>query len=106
MKPAVLAALLLTACATAPKPAGTPGLVAVLTDPPGATVSFVDGTTCQTPCEVTVPVPMTIVVGKAGYKAVRADLAPTDGPSVSFALDPVGRSEPVEVFDLDEEPGT
>lgn len=106
MKRAALAALLLAACATAPKPAEPTGLVAVLTEPPGATITFVDGSTCQTPCEVTVPMPMAIVIGKAGYKAVREDLAPTDGPRVTYTLDPVGRSEPVEVFDLDEEPGS
>ena len=85
-------------------PGATAGKVAVLTDPPGATLTFVDGSTCQTPCEVTVPVPMTVLVARAGYKAVRADLAPGDGPRVTYALEPVGRSEPVEVFELDEGP--
>ena len=105
MRRALIASLALAACATAPKPEPS-GKVAVLTEPPGATITFVDGSTCQTPCEVTVPMPMAIVVGKAGYKAVREDLAPTDGPRVTYTLDPVGRSEPVEVFDLDEEPGS
>ena len=105
MRRALLAALLLAACATAPKPEPT-GKVAVLTDPPDATITFGDGSTCQTPCEVTVPMTMAIVIGKAGYKAVRADIAPTDGPRVTYTLDPVGRSAPVEVFELDEEPGS
>ena len=95
----------LAACATAPNPApGVPGKVAILTDPPGATITFVDGSTCQTPCEVTVPMEMVIIVGKAGYKAIRADLAPTDGPERTYTLQPVGRSEPVDVFEIDEGP--
>ena len=49
--------------------------------------------------------PMAIIVGKAGFKAVRADLAPGD-EDVTFTLEPVGRSAPVEVFELDEEPGS
>ena len=104
MRRALLAALLLAACATAPKPEPT-GKVAVLTDPPDATITFGDGSTCQTPCEVTVPVPMAIVVGKAGYKAVRADLAPTDGPRVTYVLEPVGRSAPAQLLELGEDLG-
>lgn len=100
----LVAALLVTACATTP-PAQPTGKIAVLTDPPDATITFVDGSTCQTPCEVTVPVEMAIIVAKAGYKAVREDLAPTDGPTVRYTLEPVGRSAPVDVFELDEEPG-
>ena len=105
MTRAALATLLLGACAAAPKPETETGRVAVLTDPPGATITFVDGSTCQTPCAVTVPMTMAIVIGKAGYKAVREDLSPGDGPSVSYALEPVGRSAPVEVFELDD-PGS
>ena len=100
----LLSSGLLAACATTPEPQPT-GLVAVITDPPGATISFVDGSTCQTPCEVTVPVPMAIVVGKAGYKAVRADLAPTDGPRVTYVLEPVGRSAPAQLLELGEDLG-
>ena len=106
MKRAVLLALLLAACATTPEPAAGPAKVVVVTDPPGATITFVDASTCQTPCEVTVPQEMAIIVAKAGYKAVRGDLSPGDGPSVSYTLEPVGRSAPVEVFELDEDPGS
>ena len=106
MKRTALAALLLTACATTPQPETPTGKVAVLTDPPDATITFVDGSTCQTPCEVTVPIEMAIIVAKAGYKAVRADLSPEDGPSVTYTLAPVGRSAPVEVFELEDEPGS
>ena len=96
----------LAACATTPPPQAGPAKVTVQTDPPGATITFVDATTCTTPCEVTVPTEMAIIVGKAGYKAVREDLGPGDGPGVTYTLQPVGRSAPVEVFELDEEPGS
>lgn len=95
----------LSACVTTPTPEAT-GKVLVATDPADATITFVDGSTCQTPCEVTVPVPMAIVVAKAGFKAVREDLTPTDGPTMRYTLEPVGRSRRIDVFDLDEEPGS
>lgn len=63
--------LVATACATGPSAPKTPDYkyIMVETDPPGAILTFPDGTTCETPCPVNVTEEMTMEVAKAGYKA-------------------------------------
>ena len=102
--PALLLAYSLLACATE-EPLPPQGRVTLVTQPDDATVSFPDGTTCQTPCQVVLDAEQEVTIGKAGYAAVRERLPVTASGEMVFELDLLGATEPVETIDLDAEPG-
>jgi hypothetical protein len=99
MRAALALPFLLAACLQPPTARST-GSVLLVTDPPGATVTFRDGTSCETPCRVAVPGLVSMTVARAGYEAIRTELTPQSPPEIRFALTPVGRTGTVEEVEL------
>ena len=97
---ALIAAFALAGCITPPAPRAASGQIMVQSQPSGATLTFLDGTTCETPCSVLVQEPLDLTVAKAGFKPVRTRLMPNDRGPLSVTLEPVGRRAPMEVFEL------
>jgi len=69
----MIAGLAVSSCATSspatPQKKTYPYLL-VETIPSGATLSFPEGTTCETPCPVNVTYQMRMTIAKAGYKPI------------------------------------
>ncbi|MEM9422534.1 MAG: hypothetical protein AAF986_08525 [Pseudomonadota bacterium] len=98
MRVAVLgAAASLASCATSSK---DPVFVTMSTDPRGATVSFGDGTSCTTPCQIGVKTTLEALVARAGYAPKTVYLDRKSSRKVHVTLLPVGRSEAVEEIQL------
>ncbi|MEM6650428.1 MAG: hypothetical protein AAF603_09285 [Pseudomonadota bacterium] len=74
--------------------------VLVKSDPDGATISFLDGTECQTPCRVGIDGPLQMTVARAGYAAERYQLTKRSKSPLTVQLDPVARTVPVEEVSL------
>ncbi|MGV6819548.1 MAG: hypothetical protein ACWA5T_03515 [Parvularcula sp.] len=77
-----------------------PVYVLVTSDPADATVSFTDGTSCETPCRLGIVDPVEMTVARIGYepKILRVDRQ-TPTP-LKLTLTPVGRSTAVEEVEL------
>lgn len=91
---------LLAACTMPPAPQGNAGTVIVETTPPGALLTFRDGTTCRTPCQVAVPGPLSVTVARAGYEAMQTRLTANSPARMTLDLAPVGRTIGVEEGEL------
>ena len=76
--------------------------ILVKTDPDGASITFPDGSSCETPCRVGVVVPLEATIGRAGYKAVKTTLTRTSPSPYTVRLEAVGRSQSVEEVALPE----
>lgn len=77
-------------------PPKTPVYILVKTEPENATVTFLDGTTCETPCRVGVTVPLEMTIARTGYAAVQRTITRTSPSPMLVRLKPVGRSDDVE----------
>lgn len=88
-----LLCLLSTGCITPPTPSD---ILMVNSSPMGASVSFPDGTKCETPCPVIVSENMQMTIAKAGYKAVRKNLAPGINGTMMIPLELVAPTTNVE----------
>lgn len=74
--------------------------ILVKTAPTGATITFLDGTVCESPCRVGVVDPLQMTVARAGYEAQTRTLHRTSPSPLLLTLVPVGRSQAVEEFSL------
>lgn len=66
----------------------------IYTVPTGATLIYPDGT-CTTPCRIDYGERIEVTLGKAGYRKKTLEV-PVGASDVTFELEPVGRSTPVE----------
>ncbi|GAB4522956.1 MAG: hypothetical protein Kow00133_10760 [Amphiplicatus sp.] len=83
------AALSAGACAT------TPGVVEIVSEPPGALVTVEGYGECQTPCTIGLDGPRDVTVAKAGFLPKRFAVAPGAG-RVKVALDLAAPTEKVD----------
>lgn len=79
---------------------GDPAYVLVKSAPTGATVSFPDGTVCETPCRVGVVDPLQMTVARIGYAPQTRTLTKATPTPLLITLEPVGRSTPIEEVSL------
>lgn len=73
-----------------------PIYVLVKSDPEGATVSFPDGTICETPCRVGVIEPLEMTVARAGYAPFTRTIDRVTPSPLIIRLEAVGRSGVIE----------
>ncbi|MEZ5892203.1 MAG: PEGA domain-containing protein [Parvularculaceae bacterium] len=94
----VLAAFALSGCMTIGGGASTRNII---TEPPGALVTFENGATCETPCTVKLDKPQKIRVAKAGFVSTSVVISPGGG-AVKVPLELAAASEGVDTEALPE----
>ena len=74
--------------------------VLVQTKPDGATVTFADGSACETPCRVGVIESVDMTIGRTGYKAEKLTLDRATPSPLIIALEPVVTNTELEEVTL------
>ena len=74
--------------------------VVVQSNPEGATLTFADGDTCQTPCRVGVIKRVEVTVGRTGYKSGGVVLDRNTRSTVTLKLEPVLDDTELEAVEL------
>lgn len=74
--------------------------VLIKSDPDGATITFQDGTECETPCRVGVAGPLEMTVARAGYAPQQRYIDRNTPSPLMVRLDAVGRTTPIEEVTL------
>ena len=97
----LLPVCLLTACQSVPPGASLPDYMLVLTDPPGATLTFEDGVSCETPCRVKISAPLKMKIARVGYRAKTVTLVANTSGEVLYPLE---HSAPVKDVEAEELP--
>lgn len=77
-----------------------PVYILVKTDPEGATISFRDGTVCESPCRVGVVEPLEMSVARAGYTALNRTITRATPSPLTLKMEPVIQTQEVEEFTL------
>ncbi|WOI54661.1 hypothetical protein [Parvularcula sp. LCG005] len=78
-----------------------PVYVLVKTEPAGATVSFPDGTVCESPCRVGVNEDLPMTIARTGYHRVEMVLTKSSPSPLLIAMDPVLRDLSGDFEELD-----
>lgn len=99
----LIAALALSGCVAPGSLMSGPGdatYLLVKTNPTAATITFTDGTTCETPCRVGVVDPVEMTVARIGHDPVVRRIDQQTRSPLTITLKPVGRSVGVEEIEL------
>ena len=86
----ILALLTLTACITPGQDTAATSdapYMVVKSIPQGATITFADGVTCETPCRVLVRQPLVMKIAKAGYRAGDVTLTASRAGEITYRLE-------------------
>ena len=79
--------LLVSSCETTTGFSNEPSFVMVKTEPNDATITFVNGTSCETPCRVGVIDEVPLTIARTGYKAHRMVLTRKTKKSILVKLE-------------------
>ncbi|MEE9328900.1 MAG: PEGA domain-containing protein [Parvularculaceae bacterium] len=95
----MLALSSLTACITPGQETGSTSdapYMVVNSIPQGATITFADGVTCETPCRVLVRQPLAMKIAKAGYRAGDVTLTTNRAGEITYRLEQAAPTTAVE----------
>ena len=104
-----LCAFAASACVDLSVSMGTPGwmksrqgpvYVLVKTNPEGATISFPDGTVCESPCRVGVIEPLEMSVARTGYHPIKMTLTRMTASPTLLEMEPVLKDSDIEELEV------